>query len=54
MASISMAAWWREQPAIHGNTYRPSTMIAAQPSDADRPRKYLARFGVSWQSIREK
>ncbi len=25
-----------------------------QPNDADRLRKYLARFGVSWQSIREK
>ncbi|WP_305883688.1 hypothetical protein [Pseudomonas sp. PA15(2017)] len=24
----------------------------AQPNDADRLRKYLARFGLSWQSIR--
>ncbi|MBD9396382.1 RNA repair transcriptional activator RtcR [Pseudomonas sp. PDM11] len=31
-----------------------SRQAKAQPNDADRLRKYLARFGVSWQSIREK
>nr|WP_288467579.1 RNA repair transcriptional activator RtcR [uncultured Pseudomonas sp.] len=30
-----------------------SRQAKAQPNDADRLRKYLARFGLSWQSIRE-
>lgn len=29
-----------------------SRQAKAQPNDADRLRKYLARFGLSWQSIR--
>ena len=33
--------------------YQVSRLSKAQPNDADRLRKYLARFGLDWQAVRQ-
>lgn len=33
--------------------YQVSRLAKAQPNDADRLRKYLARFGLDWQALRQ-
>ncbi|MXV12039.1 hypothetical protein DYQ93_13500 [Xanthomonas sp. LMG 8992] len=44
---------WTASTACNWKTFAVSRMQRASTNDADRLRKYLARFGLDWEQVRE-